>query len=282
MSFVSNGSLNEKTTPYIGICSRSGWRPYVASSSAARSSASGSWRNISHTGGAPGGSGPCGRMPVEVAPAGDGTLAPDVEGGERIHLPGIRHADDHPELLLHGGIGGRRLHAAVFERRPRVLVEIGQDRGGLDGFRRESAAAPARARRPVASGTGAPSSVTSSARDPVIGAHAVDIVLHDRDAGRLPGLDRRVQLVDRRLFQTKRLVVRDGLVAKATMRRLRHRQRQAMAGWSATVPASSVLMALASSALGSGGHQAMRHATWPSGRTRTAPRRPMPQAPMSD
>ena len=57
MSCVSNGSLNEKTTPYIGICSRSGCRPYVASSSAARSSASGNLRNSSHTGCA-GGSGP--------------------------------------------------------------------------------------------------------------------------------------------------------------------------------------------------------------------------------
>ena len=68
-------------------------------------------------------------MPVEVAPAGDRTLAADVERGERIHLAGVRHADDHAELLLHGRIGGRRLHAAEFERRPCVLVEIGQDRG---------------------------------------------------------------------------------------------------------------------------------------------------------
>ncbi len=58
MSLVSNGSLNENTTPYIGIFPRSGLRPNCASSSAARSSASGSWRKFSHIGGAPGGSGP--------------------------------------------------------------------------------------------------------------------------------------------------------------------------------------------------------------------------------
>src|SRR5262245_59156549 len=58
MSLVSNGSLNENTTPYIGIFSRSGSLPYWASSSAARSSASGNRRKYSHTGGAPGGRGP--------------------------------------------------------------------------------------------------------------------------------------------------------------------------------------------------------------------------------
>src|SRR5437868_12163163 len=70
MSFVSNGSLNENVTPYIGIATRSGSRPYFASSSAARSSASGRWRNISHTGGAPGGSGPIdgwrSKLPLQV------------------------------------------------------------------------------------------------------------------------------------------------------------------------------------------------------------------------
>ena len=41
MSFVSKGSLNENTTPYIGISSSGGLLPYCSSSSAARSSASG-------------------------------------------------------------------------------------------------------------------------------------------------------------------------------------------------------------------------------------------------
>jgi len=58
MSLVSNGSLNAATTQYIGSAVRSGLRPYCASRSAARSSASGCWRNASQTVGASGGSGP--------------------------------------------------------------------------------------------------------------------------------------------------------------------------------------------------------------------------------
>jgi hypothetical protein len=61
MSLVSKGSLNEKTTPHIGIASTSGLRPLIASSSAARSIAAGCRRKISQTGGAPGGSGPSSR-----------------------------------------------------------------------------------------------------------------------------------------------------------------------------------------------------------------------------
>jgi len=37
-------------------------------------------------------------------------------------------------------------------------------------------------------------------------------VLNDRGAGRLPRLDRLMQLVDRRLFETKRLVLRTRLL----------------------------------------------------------------------
>ena len=97
-------------------------------------------------------------MPVELAPAGDRTLAADVERAERVELAGVRDADDHAVLLLHRGIGGGRLHAAEFERRALVLVEIGQDRRGLDGLGREAQrrARAHRARSPRA--TGAPSS----------------------------------------------------------------------------------------------------------------------------
>ena len=58
MSFASYQFLNENTAQYIGSFARSGLRPYCASSSAARSSASGCLRNSSHTAGAPAGSGP--------------------------------------------------------------------------------------------------------------------------------------------------------------------------------------------------------------------------------
>ena len=148
---------------------------------------------------------PVRRMPVELAPAGDRALAADVERGERVELAGIRDADDHAELLLHVGIGGGRLHAAEFERRALVLVEIGQERRGLHGLRSGSAAARRRARRRSPAATGAPSCGHQHAGDAVVGAHAVDVVLHDLDAGGLARADRRVQLVDRRLFETKRL-----------------------------------------------------------------------------
>src|SRR2546428_931362 len=65
MSFVSKGSLNENGMQYIGSFAKSGLRPYCASSSEARSSASGCLRNSSQTGGAPVGSAPLdgGRSP---------------------------------------------------------------------------------------------------------------------------------------------------------------------------------------------------------------------------
>ena len=142
-------------------------------------------------------------MPIKISLAGDGTLAPDVEGvASAFTCPAC--ADDHPKLLLHGRIGGRCLHATVFEGRPLVLVEIGQDRGGLDGGGRE---AQWRLRAHGARCCGDRGAVWSDGRagDPVIRAHAVDIMLHDLDTGYLPRLNRRVQLLDRRLFQTKRL-----------------------------------------------------------------------------
>ena len=88
----------------------------------------GSWRNSSQTGGAPGGSGPSGGVAVELALAGHRALAADVQGGERVELAGIGLADDHAVLLLHRRVGGGRLHAAEFERRPPVFVEIGEQR----------------------------------------------------------------------------------------------------------------------------------------------------------
>src|SRR5262245_32720116 len=58
MSAVSYTSLNENTTQYIGIAFKSGWRPYFASSSAARSRASGCFRSRSHWLGQLAGNGP--------------------------------------------------------------------------------------------------------------------------------------------------------------------------------------------------------------------------------
>jgi hypothetical protein len=143
---------------------------------------------------------------VKIAPAGDRALAADVEGGQRVQLPGIRDAGDHPELLRHSRIGGCCLHAPEFEGRPRVFVEIGQDGGRLDGVRREAERC-LRAHGARRVGDRGAVLGDEQAGDPIIGAGAVEIVLHDRDAGGLPRRDRRVQILDRRLFQTKRLLV---------------------------------------------------------------------------
>src|SRR6185436_1582133 len=55
-------------------------------------------------------------MLVELALAGGGALAADVDHAERAYLPGIGHADRHTKLLLHAGVGGGRLHAAELDR----------------------------------------------------------------------------------------------------------------------------------------------------------------------
>src|SRR6185369_1323954 len=58
MSLASYQSLSEKTAQYMGRLARSGLRPYWRSSSSARSSASGIFRNSSQGFGAPAGRGP--------------------------------------------------------------------------------------------------------------------------------------------------------------------------------------------------------------------------------
>jgi hypothetical protein len=145
-------------------------------------------------------------VPVEVAAAGHGTLASDVEGGERAELPGIGLARDHPILLLHGGVRGGRLHAAEFERRPFVLVEIGQDRRSLGGLGR---VAQRRRRAHHAGRRWDRSAVLGDEQtaDSVIGPRPVYIMLNNRDTGRLSRFDRLLQLVDGRLFEHKRLIL---------------------------------------------------------------------------
>ena len=89
---------------------------------------------------------------------------------------GIGLADDHAVLLLHRRVGGGRLHAAEFERRPLVLVEIGEDRRGRDRLGRE---AQRRAGAHRAGRLGDRRAVLGhqQAGDAVIGARPRDIVL---------------------------------------------------------------------------------------------------------
>src|SRR5262249_24533921 len=111
-------------------------------------------------------------------------------------------AGDHPELLLHGRVRGRRFHPAVCEGWSLVLVEIGQDRGGFDasGWEAQWCLRAHSARCFGSRGAVCGDEYTGNS---VIRTCAVDIVLHDLDAGYLPRRDRRVQLLDRRLFETK-------------------------------------------------------------------------------
>jgi hypothetical protein len=145
-------------------------------------------------------------MTVERSLAGDGSFAANVERRERIHLPSIRLADDHPVLLQHVGIRSRRFHAAEFEGQTPVLVQIGQHGGGFDGFRGK-AQRRQRAHGALHLGDGAAVLGDEQAGDSVVRTHALDVLLNDRDAGRSPRLDGRVQLLDRRLVQPKRRVV---------------------------------------------------------------------------
>ena len=143
-------------------------------------------------------------MPVEIAAAGDRALAADVQRGERVDLPGIRLADRHAELLGDLRIGSGRFHAAEFERRPLVFVEIGQDRRCLHGLDGETQ------RRAAAHGAFRFRNRRAAFRHQQIGgavkrAHARDVLPHHGDAGGLARFDRRVQFVDRCLFEAKRL-----------------------------------------------------------------------------
>jgi hypothetical protein len=152
-----------------------------------------------------GGQRPLGRVAVERALAGDRTLAADVEGGERVELARVRLAGDHAVLLLHRRVGGGRFHAAELERRALVFVEIGKDRRGRDGLGREP---QRRAGAHHAGGFRHAGAILGDeqAGDAVIGAGTGDVVLDDLYDGRLAGPDRRVQLVDRRLFETERFL----------------------------------------------------------------------------
>ena len=128
------------------------------------------------------------RVTVKLALAGDGTLAADVEGCQRVELAGIRLAGDHAVLLLHRGIGGGRLHAAEFERGALVFVELGEDRRSADGFGREMQRR-AGAHRAGCLGDVPPVLGDEQAGDAVIGADAGDVMLDNFDDRRLAGAD---------------------------------------------------------------------------------------------
>ena len=67
-----------------------------------------------------------GRTPVAIALAGHRALAADIERAERVQLTGVGNANRHTVLLLHSRIGRGWFHAAKFDGRAGVLIEIGQ------------------------------------------------------------------------------------------------------------------------------------------------------------
>ena len=204
MSLVSNGSLNENTTPYIGIFSRSGLRPYCASSSAARSSASGCWRKYSHTGGAPGGSGPSdgcrSKSPLQVTERSPRMLSvPSALTWPAFGMPTIM-----PNCCCTVGseaVGSMRPNSSGG---PWYLSRSGRRVGRLDGLRRKLAAASRRApcRSPPAPARRPPSPARSRRR--CRRARARCSAERPRPRG-LARPDRAVQIVDRRFFELERL-----------------------------------------------------------------------------
>ena len=148
-------------------------------------------------------------MKIVLSLAGDRALAANVEGSDRVYLPCIRLADDHPILLVHVGIRGRRLHAAELKRRPLVLVEIRKDRrclhrldwklqrckGANRTFRLRDIGAIFRQQK---------------AGHTVIRTRAIDVSLNHLDKRDLASADRLVQIGDGRFLQPERpLIVLD-------------------------------------------------------------------------
>src|SRR3978361_1121049 len=182
MSFVSNGSLKETTTPYIGIAARSGFWPNAASRAAARSSASGRWRNISQTGGAPGGSGPCSgwrsKSPRQVTDRSPRMLmVPRALTWPALGMPTIM-----PNCCCTDGSD------AVASMRPNSSggpVYLSRSGRIADGFSVWGWKADRSLGSDNSWGLRHRFAIFGDehAADPVVGAHAVDIVLHDSDAG---------------------------------------------------------------------------------------------------
>ena len=137
MSFVSKGSLNGRDDAVHRQRGRSGLRPYFASSSAARSSASGCWRNFSHAAGAPAGSGPvdgcASNSPLQVTERSPRMFSVS----SALTCPASGMPTRMPICCHHARVGDRLLHAPVFERQALVSVEIREDRRGLHGLRGE-------------------------------------------------------------------------------------------------------------------------------------------------
>ena len=166
MSLTSNESLNEKTTPYIGMAVRSGSRPKRSSSSAARSSASGSRRNTSQTGGASGGSGPSdgcrSKSPRHVTDRSPRMFSV----ASAFSCPAFAMPAIMPNCCCTVGSDAVASMRPYSSGGPRYSSTSGSTVDALIVSRGKRSAAPART-APAAAATGAPSSVTSTLATPL-------------------------------------------------------------------------------------------------------------------
>jgi hypothetical protein len=142
-------------------------------------------------------------MPVAIAIARHRPLPAQIERAKRVDLGGVRRADRHPVLLLHVRVGSGRLHAPELDRRPGVLVEVGQQRRGGDGFGREPQRR-AGAHRAGRGGNRRAIARHQAVADAVVGLGAIEIGLHDAAAGDLPLRDGAMHVANRRLLDEKR------------------------------------------------------------------------------
>ena len=166
MSLASYQSFREKTAQYIGNFARSGLRPYCLSSSAARSSASGCFRNSSQTAGAPGGSGPAdgarSKSPLQVTERSPRMFSVS----SALSWPASGMPTRNPYLQLHARVRDRRLPCG------RIRAEdlcTDRDSGKRSRPRPSWSDTDRRTRpdHPVDGGIGAPSLVRSSVQTPL-------------------------------------------------------------------------------------------------------------------
>ena len=117
------------------------------------------------------------RRAIEIAFAGDGAFAADVERLERVQLARIRDADAHAELLLHARIRDRRLHAAELEGQARVSLKFGNMLTPRRSWSGNVSGAPART-APFAGGIGRAIRRHQRRTRAVVGLGAIDVRLH--------------------------------------------------------------------------------------------------------
>ncbi len=192
MSFVSYGSLNATVTQYIGNAARSGLRPYCASSSAARSSASGCWRNASHSGGAPAGSGPvegcASNAPLHVTERSPRMLSVS----SAFTWPAFGMPTRMPVCCRTLGIGDGRLPSGRSRAAgPVYLSRSGKSVDAATVCVGNTSGAPART-APVVGGNRRAVRSHEAGADAVVRLRPIDVGLNDGAARRLAGRDRRV------------------------------------------------------------------------------------------